>query len=73
MAYQYLDETAANEYGIDRPLERKIRNWLAFNCDGCENPTQLAEECAIAFDHDEWLDEETHPLWEWVLDYFQED
>lgn len=28
------------------------------------NLTRLAEEAAHALDHDEWLDDETHPVWD---------
>ena len=28
------------------------------------NATKLAEYVAMTLDHDEWLDDETHPLWD---------
>jgi len=31
------------------------------------NMTRLAEECAIALGHTEWLDDELHPIWEWSM------
>jgi len=31
------------------------------------NMTKLAEECAIALGHTEWLDDELHPVWEWSM------
>ena len=30
--------------------------------------TALAEATAHEFDHDEWLDEELHPVWEWAIE-----
>ena len=30
--------------------------------------TKIAEDCAIAMDHDEWLDDETHWIWDLALD-----
>ena len=32
------------------------------------NMTKLAEECAIALGHTEWLDDELHPVWEWSME-----
>ena len=39
----------------------------------CDNATELAEAVALTMDHAEWLDEESHPLWEMVLDYYPND
>lgn len=38
---------------------------------GC-NATVLAELVAEELDHDEWLDDETHPLWDVVIDVCDE-
>lgn len=32
------------------------------------NLTELAEATADEFDHDEWLDDEFHPVWEWAIE-----
>jgi len=51
----------------------KVLKWmiaeLEFNRDnyidmGSVNLTKLAEGAAHAFDHDEWLDDETHWVWD---------
>lgn len=32
--------------------------------------TELAEAAAHDFDHDDWLDDETHPVWDWAIEAF---
>jgi len=63
-------------------LQRKVRSFMAteaqellalpFN-DSERNATHLAENAAVEFDHDEWLDDETHWVWEFALDFWPED
>lgn len=57
------------------PLMRlDVRNWMLQHAhehlDECGdvNTTRLAEEAAHEFEHDEWLDIETHEVWELALD-----
>ena len=33
--------------------------------------TQLAEAAADEFDRHDWLDDETHPVWDWAIEAFE--
>lgn len=61
----------------------KVANWMVMELtleadsgkqadiiepDGRPNLTRLAEEAAWHFDHDEWLDDELHFVWEAAID-----
>ena len=35
--------------------------------------TQFVENCAHEFDHDEWLDDPDHWVWDMALDFTEED
>lgn len=62
-------------------LQRKVRSFMAteaqvllalpFN-DSERNATHLAENAAQEFDADAWLDDETHWVWEFALDFWPE-
>lgn len=54
----------------------KIRPWMAAHYKefisprtGELNCTTLAEACAHALGHDEWLDQEFHEVWEIALEF----
>lgn len=59
-------------------LESEIRSWMSRNWKdhvdwtGELNCTTLAEACADALGHDEWLDEEGHVVWEIALEFAEE-
>lgn len=36
------------------------------------NLTRLAEECAFVLNHPDWLDDETHPVWDWAIEAAEE-
>ena len=62
------------EYGIDRALEIQIKNYLIANYQGADNSTALAEMCAAELDPDDkWLDNLTHPVWDWVIELMPAD
>lgn len=35
--------------------------------------TQFVENCAHSLDHDEWLDDPDHWVWEMALDFIEDD
>jgi hypothetical protein len=37
------------------------------------NITQFVENCAHDFNHDEWLDDPDHWVWEMALEFFPDD
>ena len=55
--------------------EQEIRNWFnknVFNYDLRDDLTKACEDCAHALDHDEWLDDPDHPVWEIGLSVFNQ-
>lgn len=54
----------------DKALYPKLYRWMqkALQEDNTDhwdvNTTQLAEDCAHAFEHDDWLDDDTHIVWD---------
>jgi len=51
--------------------ERKVRKVMGeamMSGDPPENMTELAEIAAWELEHDEWLDDPTHPVWDWALE-----
>ena len=53
-----------------------IRNWMNDYVHEISKPeyaTQLAENCANALDHDEWLDDPDHFIWEIALEFYDAD
>jgi hypothetical protein len=72
-----LSQSEMKEYDISKELMQKVQQWLSDHAhtffNGCDvNTTELAEHCAAEFDRDEWLDDSTHPLWEWAVEAEQE-
>jgi hypothetical protein len=63
------------DYGLSKDMYDKIVEFMAAHVreylDGCNevNTTELAEDCAYHFKHDEWLDVETHPVWDLAVDF----
>ena len=53
----------------ERQLRRKARRLMANRASEYDNCTFLAEAIAHELDHDEWLDEETHWIWGFAVDY----
>lgn len=57
-----------------RANSQAVLNWMRHHKEehrdrdtGEVNATTLAEAAAWAFDHDEWLDDSTHDVWEWAM------
>ena len=48
---------------------RHIRAWMRLHAREFRNSTDLAEACADALDHDEWLDDESHQVWDLAIKY----
>jgi hypothetical protein len=57
----------ANKNKVKRYMQKEVKN-LVDRRTGEVNTTQLAENAAHEFDHDEWLDEETHWVWDLAVD-----
>lgn len=51
---------------IDREVARRIWNWMLRNAERYDNATNLAEAAAHEADgdHDDWLDDDTHWIWD---------
>ena len=63
------------DYGLKRKefeqiiATAKTHAWMSYDHDTGEcDATGLAENTAHALNHDEWLDEQTHPLWDIAAD-----
>ena len=60
-------------------MQRLVRDWMwnevrIRELDAGEvNMTQLAEDAAHAFDHDEWLDDPDHWIWDAAANALNED
>ncbi len=57
----------------DGAFKANARKWMTRNVQrdpvtGEVNFTELAENTAHALDHDEWLDEETHWIWDLAVE-----
>lgn len=70
---QEYSEAELAEYGISLEVFRAIRGWMSNNWEYFNNSTVLAEEAVYLFGEDEWLDCETHPIWELALEYMEEE
>jgi hypothetical protein len=63
------------DYGLSKDMYDKIVEYMAAHVrefvDGCGevSATVLAEWCADKLGHNEWLDEETHPVWDLACDF----
>lgn len=70
--YSWADELRPAE---ERTLAARIRQFILshFTMDEIEyqNSTHLAEDVADLMEHNEWLDDETHVLWDVCVDIFQ--
>ena len=44
-----------------------VLRWMRLYADEHDNATSLAEAAAHAVDHDEWLDDEQHWVWELAI------
>jgi hypothetical protein len=61
-----------------REILRWMRAQLRYEWENYTDPytgepeyTKLAEDCACALNHPEWLDEETHIVWDMAIDVFE--
>lgn len=76
MSERYLkyEDQWWRDYKIDREQWLEIEQAMEdeYNQSSSINPTVLAENTAIAVGHDEWLDDETHPIWELALIFYPE-
>jgi len=58
----------------EKTLSGKIRGVMEtiLEIEPLESASLLAEECAFAMGHDEWLDDPDHEVWEVALEYFED-
>ncbi len=69
LMYNYdTEQCNYRQYGINPDIAKRIRQRMENTADDFETPTALAEDVAAAFCVDEWLDDETHPIWDWALE-----
>ena len=58
-------------------LKTEVRRYMEREVQGLNphdiNPTQLAENAAHAFDQDNWLDDETHWVWDLAISFIPDD
>lgn len=56
--------------GYDDPrikqLEKRIKQYMYNNAEDYDNCTTLAEVSADAYLVNDWLDIDTHPIWDWA-------
>jgi hypothetical protein len=60
-----------NNRAADKALRAKIKAHMLANAEHHDNATSLAEDAAHyadTVDHDAWLDDETHWVWELALE-----
>jgi len=63
------------DYGLSKDMYDKIVEYMAAHVrefvDGYDkvSATVLAEWCASKLGHDEWLDGNTHPVWDLACDF----
>lgn len=63
------DRDAQNQHTADEYLKDKVKQWMeSHHQDYGDNLTKLAENAAWEFDHDEWLDDQDHWVWELSVD-----
>jgi hypothetical protein len=62
-----LSEAERAGWGIDEAMEDRIIGMIIRNADqGFDDSTLLAEYVAGELDPtDTWLDDDTHPIWDW--------
>ena len=55
-------------------MEPTIRAWMANAIleERYESATKLAEDCAIALEHPEWLDGDLHIVWDLAVEYIND-
>ncbi len=51
-------------------LENNIRMHMRVEAPHVTNATNLAENTAYTMGHDEWLDDDTHVIWEIATEFF---
>lgn len=56
-----------------KKIDREIRKWMSLYASEYSTATEAAENCAWGLDHDEWLDDELHPVWEIALEWVDEE
>ena len=49
--------------------EHAIKSWMKYNYLEYSGPTELAENCAWALKHDQWLDDPDHIIWELAIEF----
>lgn len=67
--------TTCDKHDLCSGSERNVRGWMQRNKEdhrdhltGEINATTLAESAAHQFDHEEWLDDSTHDVWDWAAE-----
>jgi hypothetical protein len=53
-------------------IRKQARRWFSVNAHRFADLTEAAENCAWALDHDEWLDDPDHWVWELAIEYMPE-
>ena len=55
----------------EREQKAAVRQWMLLNAKHHDNATSLAEDAAhnaLENDHDEWLDDESHWIWDIAIE-----
>jgi hypothetical protein len=68
-----IHHAECGKHTVCRALPARVKNWMKLNAEhhrdrdtGEVNATTLAEGAAHQFDHDEWLNDSTHEVWDWA-------
>ena len=52
-------------------MESDIRRYMRLHANEFDNATNLAEECSKHLNHDEWLDDPDHIIWDLAIEYME--
>ena len=54
-------------------MQAQVRNYMAVECHSVDNATNLAENAAWHFNRSEWLDDDTHWVWDLAAEFISAD
>jgi len=60
----------------EEPAKEIIKGYMRIVMEADDSPdsaTELAEDAALVHGHDEWLEDDTHPVWDWAIEVWEEE
>ena len=58
----------ATDWRLPVKIKEHVKNWMIHYADRYSKATTLAEDAARVFNHDEWLADETHWIWDLAIE-----